>query len=81
MTGVNLYGVHFLHPHFFHPSIAFLAAAVVMAFLSNRHYKIWRWLLLVPPVIAIVAVAAQVAANAGPRQLATLFYLGQGLQL
>lgn len=38
---------------FFHPSIAFIALAMLLPLLSG---KAWRWILLIPPVIAIVSV-------------------------
>ena len=49
MTGLDqLAGIHFLHP-----SIAFLALALALAFLKNDQYRIWRWLLLAPPVMPV----------------------------
>ncbi len=77
MAGLEaLPGVHFLHP-----SIGFLALALVMAFLKNAHYLTWRWLLLAPPVMAIASVVSLTLGPGGPRELATLHYLGQTLSL
>ncbi|EHJ49432.1 NADH dehydrogenase (quinone) [Solidesulfovibrio carbinoliphilus subsp. oakridgensis] len=77
MAGLEqIAGIHFLHP-----SIGFLALALVMAFLKNEHYMAWRWLLLAPPVVAIASVAALTMGPDGARDLATLHYLGQTLQL
>ncbi len=67
--------------HFLHPSIGFLALALVMAFLKNEHYQAWRWLLLAPPVVAIASVVALTMGPDGPRDLASLQYLGQTLRL
>uniref|UniRef100_I2Q5I9 Formate hydrogenlyase subunit 3/multisubunit Na+/H+ antiporter, MnhD subunit n=1 Tax=Desulfovibrio sp. U5L TaxID=596152 RepID=I2Q5I9_9BACT len=76
MAGLEqIAGIHFLHP-----SIGFLALALVMAFLKNEHYMAWRWLLLAPPVVAIASVAALTMGPDGPRDLASLHYLGQTLQ-
>ncbi|PSH03378.1 MAG: Na(+)/H(+) antiporter subunit D [Acidobacteria bacterium] len=77
MTGLEHLGIHF----FLHPAIGFFVLALVMAFLKNRHYMAWRWLLLVPPVMAIVAVVALSMSNTGPRDLTTFSYLGQTLHL
>ena len=68
MTGLEHLGIHF----FLHPAIGFLALALVLAFLKTSHYLRWRWLLLVPPVMAIVAVVALTISNSGPRDLATI---------
>ncbi len=77
MTGLEHLGIHF----FLHPSIGFLVLAVIMAFLKNSHYQTWRWLLLVPPMMAIAVVISLTMTNSGPRDLATLSYLGQTLHL
>ena len=77
MAGLEqLTGIHFLHP-----SIGFLALALVLAFLKKEHYLAWRWLLLAPPVLAIVSVVSLTFGPAGPRELAGLHYLGQTLSL
>ncbi|OLN25893.1 NADH-ubiquinone oxidoreductase chain L [Desulfovibrio sp. DV] len=77
MAGLDqIAGIHFLHP-----SIGFLALALVMAFLSNERYMTWRWLLLAPPVLAIFSVMSLTFGPDGPRELATLHYLGQTLSL
>ena len=76
MAGLDqIAGIHFLHP-----SIGFLALALVMAFLSNERYMTWRWLLLAPPVLAIFSVMSLTFGPDGPRELATLHYLGQTLK-
>jgi len=77
MTGLEHLGIHF----FLHPAIGFLFVALILAFLNNRHYQTWRWLLLVPPVMAVVSVVSLTLSNSGPRDLATLSYLGQTLHL
>ena len=77
MTGLEHLGIHF----FLHPAIGFIGLAIVMAFLNNSHYMKWRWLLLVPPVMAIVSVVALTMSNSGPRDLVTFSYLGQTLHL
>jgi multicomponent Na+:H+ antiporter subunit D len=77
MTGLD----HLTGFHFLHPSIAFLALALVMAFLKNSQYQTWRWLLLAPPVVAIASVVSLTMGPSGARDLATLSYLGQTLQL
>ena len=77
MTGLEHLGIHF----FLHPAFGFLALAVAMAFLKNDHYQTWRWLLLVPPVMAIVSVVALTMSNSGARDLSTFSYLGQSLHL
>jgi multicomponent Na+:H+ antiporter subunit D len=77
MTGLEHLGIHF----FLHPAIGFLALALVMAFLKNSLYQTWRWLLLAPPIIAIAVVVSLTMSNSGPRDLATLSYLGQTLHL
>lgn len=58
---------------FIHPAAAFLALAVALPFMRGKE---WRWLLLVPPVIAIFAVFAM-----NPGDNLTLSWLGQTLQL
>jgi multicomponent Na+:H+ antiporter subunit D len=40
---------------FFHPAIAFLALGLAMPFFRGG-WNYWKWLLLVPPIVAIVAV-------------------------
>jgi len=77
MTGLDqLAGIHFLHP-----SIAFLALALALAFLKNDQYRIWRWLLLAPPVMAIASVVSLTMGPGGARELAAVSYLGQTLSL
>jgi multicomponent Na+:H+ antiporter subunit D len=75
MTGLEHLGINF----FLHPAIGFLVLALVMTFLKNSQYQVWRWLLLLPPVMAIVVVVALTMTNSGPRDLATFSYLGQVL--
>jgi len=58
---------------FFHPSIGFLALAALLPLLRGG---IWRWLLLIPPVIALLAVFGM-----ADGQHAALTWLGQTLQL
>ncbi|MDL2210212.1 Na(+)/H(+) antiporter subunit D [Desulfovibrio sp. OttesenSCG-928-O18] len=59
---------------FIHPAIAFLALAIALPFMRGKQ---WRWLLLVPPVIAVFAVFTM---QMGDDNL-TLTWLGQQLQL
>ena len=77
MTGLEHLGIHF----FLHPAIGFIGLAIVLAFLKNSHYMTWRWLLLVPPVMAIVSVVALTMSNSGPRDLVNFSYLGQTLHM
>ena len=53
---------------FFHPSLAFIAVALLMFPMPART---WRWLILVPPLIAIAAVL-----NMDPGEFWHLTYLG-----
>jgi multicomponent Na+:H+ antiporter subunit D len=41
---------------FIHPSLAFFVLALAMPFLSPGQHGVWRWLLPVPPIIAIALV-------------------------
>lgn len=59
---------------FIHPAIAFLALAIALPFMRGKQ---WRWLLLIPPVIAIFAVFSTQTGDNG----LTLSWLGQRLQL
>jgi len=77
MTGLEPLGIHF----FLHPAIGFIVLAAIMAFLKNSHYRRWRWLLLVPPLLAIVEVVALTIGPSGSRDLANVLYLGQTLHL
>ncbi|MDR3073914.1 MAG: Na(+)/H(+) antiporter subunit D [Deltaproteobacteria bacterium] len=58
---------------FIHPAAAFLALAAALPFLRGRE---WRWLLLIPPVIAVFSVFTM---SMGDN--CTLVWLGQTLQL
>lgn len=58
---------------FIHPAIAFLALAAALPFMRGRE---WRWLLLIPPAVAIFAVFTM-----GMGDNMTLSWLGQTLQL
>ena len=58
---------------FLHPAIGFLALAVVLSFARGRE---WRWLLLLPPVMAIFAVFSMKMGDN-----LTLQWVGQTLQL
>ncbi len=42
--------------NFFHPSIGFFAAAMLLLLVKSENHKVWRWLLPLPPVLAIIAV-------------------------
>lgn len=57
---------------FIHPSIAFLALAAALPFMKGRE---WRWLLLIPPLIAIFSVFFM---SSGDNL--SLSWLGQELQ-
>ncbi len=58
---------------FFHPAIGFLALALVLPFLRGSS---WRYLLLLPPIVAILAVFGM-----SPGDHLTLSWLGQTLHL
>lgn len=58
---------------FIHPALAFLALAIALPFMRGRE---WRWLLLIPPVIAIFAVFTMPMGDN-----LTLRWLGQEMQL
>ncbi len=66
---------------FYHPAIGFLALAALLPFLRKEHFEAWRWLLLLPPILAIWSVVDLTLGPAGPRQLAAVPYLGQVLEL
>lgn len=44
---------------FIHPSIGFIALALALPFFRGDH-KVWRWLLLLPPIVAIYSVMTMV---------------------
>ncbi len=58
---------------FVHPTLGFYALALVLPFIPG---KAWKWLLLVPPIIAIWSVMTVAPGNYGE-----LNYLGQTLML
>ena len=58
---------------FLHPALAFIALAVALPFFRGKQ---WKWLLLVPPVIAITVVFTATLGNFG-----VLPYLGNVLVL
>lgn len=58
---------------FIHPGVAFLALAAALPFMRGRE---WRWLLLIPPIVAIFAVFTM-----GFGDNLSLSWLGQNLQL
>lgn len=58
---------------FLHPALAFIALAVALPFMRGRQ---WKWLLLIPPVIAIVVVFTATMGNFG-----IIPYLGNTLIL
>lgn len=47
---------------FLHPAIAFIALALALPFLRGKH---WRWLLLIPPIVAIFSVLTVTLGNYG----------------
>lgn len=47
MTGIDA---------FIHPSVGFFLLAAIMPFLRAKDHGVWRWLLPLPPVFAILAV-------------------------
>ncbi len=59
--------------NFLHPAIAFLALAIALPFMRGKH---WRYLLLLPPVIAVYAVFTMPFGDN-----MTLAWLGQTLEL
>ncbi len=42
--------------NFIHPSLGFFILALVMPFLKPEGHKVWRWLLPMPPLVALVLV-------------------------
>lgn len=58
---------------FMHPALPFMVLALAMPFLRGRW---WRWLLLVPPALAILSVLGMQEGDFG-----TYTYLGQTLSL
>ena len=62
---------------FIHPAIGFLALAAILPFMRGRE---WRWLLLVPSVVAIFAVFSMGTGEQLADRL-TLQWVGQTLQL
>ncbi|WP_027722265.1 Na(+)/H(+) antiporter subunit D [Maridesulfovibrio zosterae] len=58
---------------FLHPALAFIALAVALPFFRGRQ---WKWLLLIPPIIAIVVVFTATMGNFG-----IIPYLGNTLIL
>ena len=56
---------------FIHPTLGFYALALVLPFLSG---KAWKWLLLIPPVVAIWSVL-----TIEPGMYGQAHYLGQTL--
>ncbi len=58
---------------FLHPSLGFLVLAALLPFLPGRQ---WKWLLLVPPIVALVSVF-----TVAPGVYASLPYLGSQLIL
>jgi multicomponent Na+:H+ antiporter subunit D len=51
---------------FFHPSLAFIALALLLPWLKAEQHAAWRWLLLVPPVVAIASVVSLTLGPPGP---------------
>ena len=58
---------------FIHPTVGFYALALVLPFLYG---KAWKWLLLIPPIIAIYSVMTIAPGSYGEMQ-----YLGQKLMM
>lgn len=58
---------------FFHPAIGFICLALLIPFLPGRG---WRWLLLIPPVLAIASVFMMADGNH-----LTLSWVGHSLEL
>ena len=42
--------------NFFHPSIGFFIVAFILLLVKSDNNKLWRWLLPIPPIVALVAV-------------------------
>ncbi len=42
--------------NFFHPSIGFFLLALILLWMKSEKNKLWRWLLPIPPIVAIIAV-------------------------
>ena len=61
---------------FLHPAAGFFVLALVLAFLPAQNHKIWRWLLLLPPVAALLLVISMT-----PGVYARYTYLGSTLIL
>ena len=60
---------------FVHPALAFLALAVALPFIRGE-YNSWRWILLLPPLIAIWSIF-----TVAPGMYGTVTYLGEPLIL
>jgi multicomponent Na+:H+ antiporter subunit D len=65
---------------FVHPSLAFVALALVLPWLKAENHAAWRWLLLLPPVVAIASVVSLTLGPDGPRMIEPVRYLGVNLQ-
>lgn len=61
---------------FFHPGLGFLLLIIVLLLAARNTASWWRWLLPVPPVLAILSVF-----SAGPGDYLHLSYLGLDLSL
>ncbi|MDR3437708.1 Na(+)/H(+) antiporter subunit D [Telmatospirillum sp.] len=59
--------------NFIHPSVGFLLLALILPFLPGRQ---WKWLLLVPPIVALWSVFSM-----APGVYAVLPYLGEQVTL
>ncbi|PIP37068.1 MAG: Na(+)/H(+) antiporter subunit D, partial [Desulfobacterales bacterium CG23_combo_of_CG06-09_8_20_14_all_51_8] len=42
--------------NFFHPSIAFIALAFILLLVKSENNKAWRWLLPIPPMVALISI-------------------------
>ncbi|UQZ88442.1 Na(+)/H(+) antiporter subunit D [Deltaproteobacteria bacterium Smac51] len=61
---------------FIHPSIAFIVAAIIIPLIPKSAGNIWKWVMLIPPVVAVFA-----AFNNVPGDYCTVQWLGQTLHL
>lgn len=57
---------------FLHPALGFIALALALPFLRGRH---WRWMLLIPPILAIFSVLTVTVGDYG-----LIPYLGNALE-
>jgi multicomponent Na+:H+ antiporter subunit D len=65
--------------NFIHPSIAFISLGLIMLFFKKEQHQVWRWLLLIPPIVAIYSAVSLSFGPEGEYVTAPFRYLGQDL--